>query len=538
MIEYSKIGFLIIFLLGTQTPSGDGANILGVFSTPSPSHVIVHMAVMKALADRGHNITMVTQMKPRLAPHENITVIIVPPTEERLKFMEEHLAEKSNAKLSFWQAFAKGIAQSSSQMDGHYEFMTHPNFKEIYENPKTKVDLVILGLMANYFELGIAAKLNCPVIVSWVGIPLPFLDSLVGNVNDPSYVPTINVALKAGETTMDFGLRLVNFIKHTFLGALNTLLDFQMKQFYDRAFGSELEFPDYYEVKRRISLMFFNYHSLSEGPIRPTVPQSVEIGGIQVKEQADPLPKELAKFLDTADEGAIFFSLGTNVNTNTFRPDTVDILYKVLSKLPQRVIWKWEDLKNKPGNASNIFFSNWLPQDDILAHPNTKLFITHAGKGGVAEAQYHGVPMVALPLFGDQQGNAEIMTKFGFGRWLDILTMTEAELEATIHDVLESPTYRKTIGKFSSLYRDRPLTARQSVIYWTEYVLRHQGAHHLQSPLIHMDFVARNNLDVYGVVILVSLSIGALLIVTAKFLFRKILSVASRCSSRPKLKNN
>lgn len=166
-----------------------------------------------------------------------------------------------------------------------------------------------------------------------------------------------------------------------------------------------MEFPNYHEMKRRVSLLFYNYHSPSEGPIRPTVPQSIEIGGIQVKEQADPLPKELAKFLDKADEGAIFFSLGTNVNTNTFRPDTVDILYKVLSKLPQRVIWKWEDLKNKPGNASNIFFGNWLPQDDILAHPNTKLFITHAGKGGVAEAQYHGVPMVALPIFGDQQGN-------------------------------------------------------------------------------------------------------------------------------------
>ncbi|EDW90225.2 UDP-glycosyltransferase UGT5 [Drosophila yakuba] len=543
MIEYGKIGFLIIFLLGTQTPSGDGANILGVFSTPSPSHVIVHMAVMKALADRGHNITVVTQMKPRLAAHENITVIIVPPTEERLKLMEEHLAEKSNAKLSFWANIAKGIVQSSYQMDGHYEFMTHPDFKEIYENPKTKFDLVFLGLMANYFELGIAAKLNCPVIVSWVGIPLPFLDSLVGNVHDPSYVPTVNVALKAGQNTMDFGLRLVNYFKHTFLIALNTFLDFKMKQFYERAFESELEFPNYYETKRRISLMFFNYHSPSEGPIRPTVPQSIEIGGIQVKEQADPLPMELAKFLDTADEGAIFFSLGTNVNTNTFRPVTVDILYNVLSKLPQKVIWKWKDLKNKPGNASNIFFSNWLPQDDILAHPKTKLFITHAGKGGVAEAQYHGVPMVALPIFGDQQGNAEIMAKFGFGRWLDILTMTKEELEETIHDVLESPTYRNTIGKFSSLYRDRPLTARQSVIYWTEYVLRHQGAYHLQSPLIHMDFVARNNLDVYGVLILVILSISVLLVVTAKVLFRKILNVTNGYSNHRKavsikLKNN
>lgn len=131
------------------------------------------------------------------------------------------------------------------------------------------------------------------------------------------------------------------------------------------------------------------------------------------------------------------------------------------------------------------------------------------------------------------------MTKSGFGRWLDILTMTEHELEQTIREVLGNPAYRETIGKFSTLYRDRPLTARQSVIYWTEYVLRHQGALHLQSPLIHTKFVARNNLDVYGVVLLVSL----LLIVTIKFLFRKILNVAigygsQRKAVANKLKNN
>ncbi|XP_033173274.1 UDP-glucuronosyltransferase 2B15 [Drosophila mauritiana] len=539
MIEYTKIGILIVFLLGTKTQCSDGANILGVFGTHSPSHVIVHMAVMKALADRGHNITVVTQMKPKMAAHENITVIIAPPTEERHKFIKEYMAEVSNEKPSFWETMVKAIVQSSNQLEGQYEFMMHPNFKEIYENPKTKFDLVFLGLMANNYQLGIAAKLKCPVIISWVGIPLPFMDSIVGNVNDPSYVPTLSVALKAGQNTMDFGLRFVNFLKYAVMCVFETVLDYKMNQFYERAFANELEFPDYQEMKRRVSLLFYNYHSPSEGPIRPTVPQSIEIGGIQVKEQADPLPKELAKFLDNADKGAIFFSLGTNVNTNTFRPDTVDILYKVLSKLPQRVIWKWEDLKNKPGNASNIFFGNWLPQDDILAHPNTKLFITHAGKGGVAEAQYHGVPMVALPIFGDQQGNAEIMTKSGFGRWLDIVTMTQNELKETIHEVLENPTYRETIGKFSTLYRDRPLTARQSVIYWTEYVLRHQGALHLQSPLIHTDFVARNNLDVYGVVLLVSI----LLIVIIRFQFCKILNVASGYSNRReaianKLKSN
>ncbi|XP_016989371.2 UDP-glycosyltransferase UGT5 isoform X2 [Drosophila rhopaloa] len=501
------------------------------------------MAVMKTLADRGHNITVVTQMKPKLAAHENITVILAPPTPERQKFIKEYMEEVSNEKPSFWETMAKVVVTSANQLEGQYEFMVHPNFKQLYENPQTNFDLVFLGAMANDFQLGIAAKLRCPAIITWVGVPLPFMDSLVGNVNDPSYVPSVNVALEPGQNTMQFGLRLGNLFKHYFLTTINKLLNYKMNQFYERAFGNESDpnFPTYDEMKRRISLLFYNYHSPSEGPIRPTVPQSIEIGGIQVKEQSDSLPKELAKFLDNADEGAIFFSLGTNVNTNTFRPDTVDILYKVLSKMPQRVVWKWEDLENKPGNASNIYFSNWLPQDDILAHPKTKLFITHAGKGGVAEAQYHGVPMVALPIFGDQQGNAEIMTKSGFGRWLDILTLTAEELEESILEVLENPSYRETIGKFSTLYRDRPLTARQSVVYWTEYVLRHQGAYHLQSPLIHMDFVARNNLDVYGVVLIVSLVVFLILIVLFRWVFRKVFKVVRGHSYRrksPQLKNN
>nr|XP_017013998.2 LOW QUALITY PROTEIN: UDP-glucosyltransferase 2 [Drosophila takahashii] len=545
MIKYTSIGLLLVLLLSIKTQESNGANILGIFGTHSPSHVIVHMAVMKTLADRGHNITVVTQMKPKLAAHENITVIVAPPTPERKKFIDEYMKETFNDKPSIWTTMLKAVTQANVQLEGQREFMVHPDFKELYENPKTKFDLVILGPMANDFQLGIAAKLRCPVIITWVGVPLPFMDVIVGNVNDPSYVPSLNVALEAGQNTMKFTQRFGNFFKHSFLSVVNKLLNYKMNQMYEEAFANETdpEFPNYYEMKRRISLLFYNYHSPSEGPIRPTVPQSIEIGGIQVKEQSDPLPKELAQFLDNADEGAIFFSLGTNVNTNNFGPDFADILYKVLSKLPQRVVWKWEDLSNKPGNSSNIYFSNWLPQDDILAHPKVKLFITHAGKGGVAEAQYHGVPMLALPIFGDQQGNAEIMTKSGFGRWLDIHTMTAQELEENIREVLEKPSYREAIGKFSTLYRDRPLTARQSVVYWTEYVLRHQGAYHLQSPLIHMDFVASSNLDVYGIVLLASLSLLILLKIIFKFIFRKVLRVVRGHSYRAKtlpnkLKNN
>ncbi|XP_060654634.1 UDP-glycosyltransferase UGT5-like [Drosophila nasuta] len=276
-----------------------------------------------------------------------------------------------------------------------------------------------------------------------------------------------------------------------------------MNSFYERAFGNDSNMPSYDEVKQRLSLLFYNYLSHSEGPVRPTVPQSIEIGGTHIKEKPDPLPVDLAGFLNNATNGAIFFSLGTNVKLKYFDPQLIETIYQVLSRQPLRDIWTWDDQEPKPGNESNIYFQNWLPQDDILAHPNTKLFITHAGKGGVAEAQYHAVPMLALPVFGDQPGNAQLMMASGFGISMDLLTLNKESLEKGIQEVLNNPVYRNNVRKFSDLYRDRPLTARQSVIYWTEYVMRHKGAYHLRSPIVKLGFLARYNLDVYAILLLI-----------------------------------
>ena len=51
---------------------------------------------------------------------------------------------------------------------------------------------------------------------------------------------------------------------------------------------------------------------------------------------------------------------------------------KAFGKLKQRVLWKYEN-ETLPNNPGNIKISPWIPQRDILAHPNVKIFITHGG---------------------------------------------------------------------------------------------------------------------------------------------------------------
>ncbi len=43
---------------------------------------------------------------------------------------------------------------------------------------------------------------------------------------------------------------------------------------------------------------------------------------------------------------------------------------------------------------SNVMISKWLPQQDALAHPNVKLFVSHVGQSSFQESICHKMPIV------------------------------------------------------------------------------------------------------------------------------------------------
>ena len=77
-----------------------------------------------------------------------------------------------------------------------------------------------------------------------------------------------------------------------------------------------------------------------------------------------------------------------------------------------------------------------MPQNDLLGHPKTRLFIGHAGLNGMFESIYHGVPMILSPFFGDQFDNARTAREAGFAEALPLKKATAEELVSVIHKVL------------------------------------------------------------------------------------------------------
>lgn len=90
-------------------------------------------------------------------------------------------------------------------------------------------------------------------------------------------------------------------------------------------------------------------------------------------------------------------------------------------------------MSSKPSNIKTV---DWMPQNDVLGHPKTKLFLSHVGHNSMYEAAYHGVPIVGFPMWSDQPENAQQVVRAGMGLWLDINSVKEDELRMTTSRVM------------------------------------------------------------------------------------------------------
>ena len=94
--------------------------------------------------------------------------------------------------------------------------------------------------------------------------------------------------------------------------------------------------------------------------------------------------------------------------------------------------------KTKIPLSNNVKVASWLPQNDILGHNKTKLFINHGGVHGLMEAVFHGVPMICAPFFGDQYDNAHAAKQKRFAEVVDLDTITAGELVNIINRMISN----------------------------------------------------------------------------------------------------
>ena len=94
---------------------------------------------------------------------------------------------------------------------------------------------------------------------------------------------------------------------------------------------------------------------------------------------------------------------------------------------------------------NNFIVVEEAPQLELLK--KAKLFITHGGMNSVNEAVYFGVPMIVIPLNGDEFAVANQVQKLGLGKTLNAHEISTQNLQLAVKQIYNNKEYIETINK-------------------------------------------------------------------------------------------
>ncbi|XP_035308380.1 UDP-glucuronosyltransferase 2B17 isoform X4 [Cricetulus griseus] len=258
---------------------------------------------------------------------------------------------------------------------------------------------------------------------------------------------------------------------------------------------------------------------------RPTLPNVEYVGGLHCK-PANPLPKEMEDFVQSSGEhGVVVFSLGSMVSNMT--EEKANTIAWALAQIPQKVLWKF-DGKTPDTLGPNTRIFKWLPQNDLLGHPKTKAFVTHGGANGIYEAIHFGIPMIGIPLFGEQHDNIAYMVAKGAAVALNFRTITRSDLLNALEAVIENPTYKENAMWLSTIHNDQPMKPLDRAVFWIEFVMRHKGAKHLRPLAYNLTWYQYYSLDVIGFLLAWVAVITFLVIKSCLFIYQKFVKTGKK----------
>ncbi|XP_058833856.1 UDP-glycosyltransferase UGT5-like [Topomyia yanbarensis] len=512
----------LLLLIGLVT-FAEGAKILCILPTGGKSHDIIGTAFMRPLAEAGHDVTVVTAYPTKNKP-ANYREIVLTGLLEEYADQETNMFDMQGGLLS--AIVVLGVLYEMFPSLMHESVMKHPNVVNL-RNSDEKFDVVIVESFVAESFYGFAQHFDAHLITFSAFGNSMWTNDLVGTPAPPSHIAHFMLSFT---DRMTFWQRFVN--------TAFTMLDRvyyewfylpSQKRYYDEAFPNAKR--SFEQQMKNVSLVFLNQHFTLTAP-RPYAANMVEVGGIQIDEPK-PLPEDLKKYLDEADNGVIYFCMGSNIQSKHLPEDKRDAFLQVFSKLKLRVLWKFEN-ESIPNQPANLMIKSWMPQNDILAHPNVKLFITHGGNLGTTESLYHGKPMVGIPIFGDQMMNVEKSVRAGYAVLLNFNDINEATVSHAINTVLNDPSYERSAQLTSARYRDKPMSAKQTAVYWVEYVLRHGGAPQLRSPAMELSLWQYHLIDVYAVMLVLLICVGAGNVYVGKKIYRKVFPVKPLVADKKK----
>ncbi|XP_054465758.1 UDP-glucuronosyltransferase 2B20-like [Anoplopoma fimbria] len=519
MGSYPALAFLLLFS-ATLSSSCHGGKVL-VYPVDG-SHWLNMKILVEALNSQGHEITVLRSSTSwyisESSPHYTSITI----TQEQSQNMESQ---------DFMTSFLKRsieIRRNKGTLWAFVEFYRNL-FDMMGENQKGVAKLVVSifenkTLIKELNETAYDLFLTDPAFPGGVLLAHSLQLPLVFNVrwlfngeahfaiapSPMSYVPQL---FTDNSDKMDFSQRINNIIRHSILVYMYYFVSNPPYQAVcDHYFGPDVSVMS---LIQGADLWLMRVDFIFEFP-RPTMPNVVYIGGFQGK-PSKPLSSDLEEFVQSSGEhGVIVMTLGTLLGD--LGPEISEIFASAFANLPQKVVWR--HIGKRPITlGNNTMLVKWLPQNDILGHHKTKVFVTHGGTNGIYEAIYHGVPVLGIPLIFDQYDNMVRLKSRGVADIVEVTTLDVESLTSALKNILDpEKPYRQNMLKLSQLHKDTPMKPLDSAIFWMEFVMRHKGAAHLRTDSYKLPWYAYHCLDVMALFVAFGVLIMTLVWVSCRCL--------------------
>lgn len=498
----------VVLLLFLFLAVANAGKILFFMPLMPKSTTMTFMPIAEEMARRGHQVTVVNAFGTKTQLPTLTQIKLDFNAVDVLDFSSQMLADNATI-LGLTTTMFEGVGKMMSSWDLIFDELKSKH--DFFNGQQFDITLVY-GFLTNEVGYFVSRKFNSTLVLySALQSSSITTDWAMGQPHNPAVLPSVGFQFRH---PMSFKERVLNTLATMmFYAARNYLQLPYQERFLARHFPED-EIPSLLELETNAGLTLAFGNPLLQDGLRPVSPNYVMIGMMNCR-QGQPLPNQLQTFMDEAEHGVIFVSFGSVLKANQMADSLRLKLLTVFKNVKQRVIWKWET-ETMEGKPDNVFLGKWLPQQDILAHPKLKLFITHGGQSSSQEALCHQKPIVAIPVFGDQPANAFEAQHRGYGIMIPLPDLTSQNLLEAVNTILEDETYSQRAQTYGAMVMDQMTTPMQRATWWLEYTLKYPGMKQMRSPVHDLHWIQYFLLDVIFFVILTAILISALFVFICK----------------------
>lgn len=286
MVKIVFVLFLLLTLVGTTV----AYKILCLLPYPGKSHHMVFEPLLQELAERGHNLTVVSFF-PSPKPHRNrrdVSLVGLAPIKvEVLDLIDSDYTFFGLEKYFEGLPVILDLAKSNLLL---CKKLLDSNIFDEFVKAKGDYDLILVEHFNSDCMMGLIHNYGLPSVGLMSCAILPWTPYRVGAPDNPSYVPGMTQALTDKMTFLE---RVENtFFLYFYIIWYELAIRREEQTILEKKLGRKL--PVLEDIAKNTSVVLVNTHHSLNG-VRVLPPSVVEVGGIHLQNRSvKPLPQVLS----------------------------------------------------------------------------------------------------------------------------------------------------------------------------------------------------------------------------------------------------